>query len=152
MSGLLQKYISTATSKAAADLIAAVEALPADKRNWSPMDKARTALDQAAECAILNGSTISILQTKSFPDSFTMEDFGKQKDALAADWDKLKETLLANTASACAAIEAVPDSELEINIPMPWGNYSVAQVMNYPFWNMSYHEGQVNYISFLAKE
>jgi hypothetical protein len=150
MSASVQKYVSAATTKAANDLITAVENLPEDKRGWSPLDKGRSALDQAAECAILNGFTVRMLELKAFPTDFSYEDFSKQKQELAKDWSAVKSLLLSNTALATAAIEAVPDSDLGIEIEMPWGTYNVGQVMGYPHWNMSYHEGQTNYIGFLA--
>jgi hypothetical protein len=150
MPGPLQKFIAAATKKAAGDLITAVENLPEDKRSWSPLDKGRTALDQAAECAILNGSVINLLKTKVFPTDFNYDEFVGKKAELAKDWNAVKELLLANTELAIAAIEAVPDSELDIEVAMPWGTHTVASIMSYPYWNMSYHEGQTNYIGFLA--
>src|SRR5580700_3688693 len=151
MPGPIQNYVSKATTKAANDLITAVENLPEDKRGWSPLDKGRSALDQAAECALLNAFTVGLLQTKVFPEhEFDYAAFTAQKQELAKDWSALKDLLLANTALATAAIEAVPDSDLDIEVPMPWGTYTVGSIMNYPCWNMSYHEGQTNYIGFLA--
>ena len=146
----VQDYVSKATTKAANDLITAVENLPEDKRGWSPMDKGRSALDQAAECAILNAFTVSLLETKVFASDFDYEAFTAKKQELAKDWNALKELLLTNTALATAAIEAVPDSDLDIEVAMPWGTYTIGSIMNYPCWNMSYHEGQTNYIGFLA--
>jgi len=32
---------------------------------------------------------------------------------------------------------------------MKAGNQSLAEVMAYPYWNMSYHQGQINYIASL---
>src|SRR5580700_7366617 len=115
MPGPIQNYVSKATTKAANDLITAVENLPEDKRAWSPLNKGRSALDQAAECAILNAFTVNLLQTKVFPESeFNYEEFTAKKQELAKDWPALKEMLIANTALATAAIEAVPDSDLDI--------------------------------------
>lgn len=150
MPGPLQSFISAATTKAANDLISAVENLPEDRRTWSPLEKGRTALDQAAECAILNGFSADLLKSKSFPADFSFDEFSAQKAELAKDWSAVKALLLSNTSTAVSVIEAVPDSDLGIEIEMPWGNYTVAQTMAYPYWNMSYHEGQTNYIGFLA--
>ncbi len=150
MPGPLQTFIAAATKKAAGDLIIAVENLPEDKRGWSPLDKGRSALDQAAECAILNASVVGLLKTKEFPKEFDYTEFVAKKAELAKDWNAVKDLLNTNTAIAVSAIEAVPDSELDIEIEMPWGKYTVAQIMSYPYWNMAYHEGQTNYIGFLA--
>ena len=152
MPNTIQSYISKATTKAANDLITAVENLPEDKRGWSPLGKGRSALDQAAECAILNASTVQMLQSKSFPTEFNYEELKARKAELAKDWSAVKELLLSNTALAISAIEAVPDSDLDVEVPMPWGTYTIGSIMSYPYWNMSYHEGQTNYIGFLAAE
>src|SRR5215813_3429926 len=60
----LQGFLAGATEKAAADLEAAVLRIPEDKRGWNPTDTARSALNMAAECAILNGSTATLIKTQ----------------------------------------------------------------------------------------
>ena len=62
----LQDYLTTATQKASADLAAALLRLPEDKRGWSPGEKSRAALDQVAECAILNEYTAELIQTRTW--------------------------------------------------------------------------------------
>ena len=146
MSNTLQEFLAEATQKAAADLEAAVLRVPEDKRSWSPMDKARTALDQAAECAMLNGFGAELITTRVW----SMNDFGAYQQAkaeLAKDWNAVKALLDENTPKLIAAIKAAPDADLGVEIPMPWGSESLAKVLAYPYWNMSYHEGQINYIA-----
>lgn len=82
MPGPIQNYVSKATTKAANDLITAVENLPEDKRGWSPLDKGRSALDQEAECAILNAFTVDLLKSKVFPSEFNFEEFTAKKRSL----------------------------------------------------------------------
>ncbi len=150
MSGHLQKFLVTATQKASADLITAVGNLPEGKSSWSPFDKGRSAVDQVAECAILNGLSADLIAKRAFPADFTMEAFVSAKAELAAgDWESLKSLLAANTALVVASIEAVPDEDLELIIAMPWGERTLAEIMSYCYWNMSYHEGQTNYIASL---
>jgi hypothetical protein len=36
---------------------------------------------------------------------------------------------------------------LSIEFPSPWGSLSIEQTIAYPYWNMSYHLGQLNYIA-----
>ena len=50
-------------------------------------------------------------------------------------------------AKATAAIRSVPDADLEVKIDMPWGLMTLAQLMAYAQWNMTYHLGQINYIA-----
>jgi uncharacterized damage-inducible protein DinB len=147
MSTSLQQYFARSTQKALDDLVAAFLNLPEDKRAWSAMGDARTALDQMAECAILNGGTADMIRTKSFDPNFSMEEFGRQKRELAQDWDTLKARLEANTARAIEAIRDAPDADLECQVSLPWGEMTISQIMSYPFWNMCYHEGQINYIA-----
>jgi len=147
MAGSLQTFLAQATQKAADDLKAAVLRVPEDKREWSPLDKARTALDQAAECAILTGSTADLIAARVWSMGSDFSEFLKQKAELARDWDAIQTLLQQNTERVIEAIRAVPEEDLENIIDMPWGPMTLANIMAYPYWNMSYHEGQVNYIA-----
>ncbi|HZP84342.1 MAG TPA: DinB family protein [Chthonomonadaceae bacterium] len=143
----LQDFLADATQKAAADLEAALLRLPEDKRNWSPEGEARTALDMVAECAILNGTTADMIHTRTFPADFDYAKFGKAKTQLAQDWNALRSLLQENTARAIEAIRTVPDEAVGIEVAMPWGPTTLARIMAYPYWNMGYHEGQINYLA-----
>lgn len=146
MSGTVQEFFAVASPKAAKDLEAALHRLPQEKRNASPGGKARTPADMVAECAILNGSTAEMLKTYRFP-SFDPEAYEHQRNELCADEEKLIALLHENTVRAVTAIREVPDADLGIEIAMPWGSVTVAQLISYPFWNMGYHEGQINYLA-----
>jgi hypothetical protein len=147
MSHTLQEFLSAAIPKAAEDLEAAMLRLPEDKRGWSPMGKARTALDQAAECAILNGHTVELIKTKTWSMGGDFSEYEKEKAELSKDWSAVQALLHENTAKVAEAVRSVPDEDLGIEITMPWGPMTIAKVIAYPFWNMCYHEGQINYIA-----
>lgn len=147
MSNTLQDYLVCATEKAATDLEAALLRLPEDKRDWSPMGKARTALDMVAECALLGATTVDIIKTRAFPADHEMAAFELEKADLAKDWPKLRALLYENNALVISEIRATPEESLDIEIVMPWGNHKLREVLAYPFWNMSYHEGQINYLA-----
>jgi len=34
-----------------------------------------------------------------------------------------------------------------VEVQMPWGMMTLAQIISYPYWDMSYHEGQINYLA-----
>lgn len=142
----LQHFLARAIPKATEDLLTALNLLPEDKRNWSPMGDARTALDMVAEIAILNGSTADMIRDRAFGD-MDMEGYMKEKAELAGDWPRLQKTLEENTARVIKAIEELPDSDLAAEITMPWGNMTLEQISSYPYWNTCYHEGQINYIA-----
>lgn len=143
----IQEYLAAATQKAVIDLETAVLRVPEDKRTWSAMGDARTALDMAAECALLNESTAELMKTRIWDPNFDFAEFLRVKNDLAADWNAIKTLLAKNTAIAIAAIKEIPDEDLSIEITMPFGTMSLSQIAAYPYWNMSYHEGQINYIA-----
>ena len=147
MSNSVQEFFSTATLQAATDLEKALLRLPEEKRNWSPAEKARTAMDQVAECAILNGSTSELIKTRTWNADYDFPEFLRKKEELARDWGAAKSLLNENTGKVIAAIGKVPDEDLGIVVDMPWGPMTLAQIVAYPYWNMSYHEGQINYIA-----
>jgi uncharacterized damage-inducible protein DinB len=143
----LQDFLAAATLKASADLTTAFLRLPEDKRAWSPAETARTALDMVVECALLNGYSASLIKSREWSNE-TFGLYGAEKAALMAKgWDAVAEALQSNTASAVAAIREAPDADLAEPIVMPWQTQSLAEVLAYCYWNMSYHEGQINYLA-----
>jgi hypothetical protein len=146
MPNTLQKFLADATQQAATDLETALLRLPEDKRNWSPMGFAHTALDMVAECAILNDIS-GLVQSRAFPSAFDFAAFESAKAKLAEDWEGLRYQLHQNTSRAVAAIRTVPDDDLHIEIQMPWGPMLLVQILAYPYWSMSYHIGQMNYLA-----
>jgi uncharacterized damage-inducible protein DinB len=147
MSGSLQQFLIRATQKAAEDVSAAFLRIPEDKRAWKPAETARSAQDQVAEIAILTGHTADLIVQRVWTMGADFSVYEKAKDALASDWAGVQALLQTNVAKMAAAIEATPDSDLEISIEMPWGPMPMAQILAYPYWNMAYHEGQINYIA-----
>ncbi|MDR3707535.1 MAG: hypothetical protein P4L33_04485 [Capsulimonadaceae bacterium] len=143
----LQDFLVRATPKAAEDLIAAYERLPEDKRGWSAMDKARSANDQLSECAILNGYSVQTIRERSFTMPGGMEAYQKTRLELAADPVACRALFDKNLPILLAAVGDVPDADLGNMIEMPWGALTVEQVIAYPYWNMIYHEGQINFIA-----
>ena len=144
----IQEFFATATQKAAADLKDALLRLPEDKRNYSPAETSRSALDQVAECAILNGYTTDLITTRQWKQD-AMAQFLEDKTALMQGEDKVTALLEENAQKLAAVIRAVPDDALETEIQLPWQKMTLAEVIAYPYWNMSYHQGQINYIASL---
>ena len=148
MPNTLQDYLATATQKASADLAAALLRLPEDKRGWSPGEKSRTALDQVAECAILNEYTAELIQTRTWQADW-FADFPAAKVKAAQDWGTLQARLQESAARVAAAIADVPDAALADEIQLFGRTMALAEVMARPYWNMTYHEGQIVYIGSL---
>lgn len=149
MSNTLQSFLAQATTKAAVDLQTALERLPVDKRNWNPADNSRSALNQVAECAIMNGFIAAMMPTKTWSQDFDFQRYQKDRDELAEDEHRAISLLQENTAKAVEQTRNVPDDDLNIEIAVPWGTQTLAEIMAYPYWNMKYHEGQINYIASL---
>ncbi len=146
MGQTLQTFLASATTKAMENLIAAVERIPEDKRTWSPGGSARSALDQAAECAMLSEG--SLLVNRKWDENWSFEEYLAKKAALVEQgWPAVKSLLETNVPKGVEVIKALRDEELEDTIQMPWGPFTVAQIAAYPYWNMSYHEGQCNLIA-----
>ena len=149
MPNTLQAHLAETTRKTAEELTAAFLKLPEDKRVWSPHDKARSALDQMAECAVLNGYTAALILSHKWEGS-SMDAFFQAQDELEAKgWEACNALLVANTSEVIAAISAAPDDTLSLDIPMPWGSQKMTEILAYPSWNMTYHLGQINYIGSL---
>ena len=145
----VQEFLADATLKASKDLTTAFLRIPEDKRDWSPDGKARTALDQYAECALLNGYTAETIETQQMA-AGSMENFPREKTELKAqDWEQIQALFQANTEKIVSAIRAVTEADMGVEIPMPWGPMTVARMITYPQWNMTYHEGQINYVASL---
>src|SRR5436305_2822985 len=108
----LQSFLAEATKKQADQLEAALKRIPEDKREWSPMNNARSAMDQYAECAILTGSTAKLIGDRCWDTQGSMDDYFNQKNALAKDYAGAKTLMAENLPKAIDAINSVPDAEL----------------------------------------
>jgi uncharacterized damage-inducible protein DinB len=143
----LQNFLATSIPQATTDLETALMSLPEEKRNWSAGGTARTAIDMLAEVAVVNGDAAEMIETRKGLENFDLEGLERQKAELRDDWSKLKSLLDQNTSRVVAAIRTVPDEDLQQEIPMPWGPMTLTQIMDYPYWNARYHEGQINFIA-----
>ena len=110
------------------------------------MGNARTALDQVSECAMLNGGMANLLHTRTM-EGFDFEQYERTRATLQQDTDALLSVLRENTAKAAAAIRAVPDANLDDQIQLPWGLLTARKSSRTRLYNMSYHEGQMNYLA-----
>lgn len=150
MPGTLQQYLAEMAGKAAEDLIAALDRLPAEKRQWKPSEKSRSAMNQFAECAILNGSTAKLIRDRSWDTQGSMDDYFDTLSKMEGDEAAVRALMQENLPKIKDAILSVPDEDLSKEVQMPWGPMTLKQIVGYPFWNMCYHEGQINYIAMMS--
>ena len=150
MPGTLQTYLARATAEAVDELIAALDRLPADKIQWSPQGTARTALNLVAEVALMNRDTPVLLQTRAWRADYSFDAFFGEMAALAQDRDKALALLRESTASPRRHPRCRPRRRPGNHSRHALGAYeSVADIAAYPFWNMKYHLGQINYLASL---
>ncbi|MCW3059839.1 MAG: hypothetical protein JWQ02_1660, partial [Capsulimonas sp.] len=82
--------------------------------------------------------------------SGTLEDFMQaQTELMNGEWETLEALLRTNTERFCAAVRDLPDDRLneEVELPFTPGKFPISFTVSYCYWNMSYHEGQINYIA-----
>lgn len=138
------------TQRAVNDLIDAVRAIPAEKVNWSPGGKGRSALHQLREV------TVSATILKSMMDGEGAMSQQLHDEAVRHLHDSEHEDLdlaiaEARFASAelCNSLANFPDERLEDEIVLPFGagiSMTMADCLALCYWNATYHTGQINYI------
>lgn len=139
----LNDFLASSTRKATHQLTEAFALLPADKRDWSPGGTARTALDQLAECVATNNYVATQLINRVAPGFDTYE---ADKATAFTSGDKLTALLLASAERLADAVQTIPDTDWQNVLETPMDEMVLADVAALPYWNMSYHEGQVNYL------
>jgi len=148
MSLTIQEYVARATERKAQDLLDAARAVPEDKQGSQILGLGRSVIDIVAECAITNKMSIALLRDRRWDEAGCE---ARQKAHAALDTlDKACDALAENTAALAAAIRALPDDQLELEVTLPGETSTVADDMLHAYWNMSYHEGQINYIQTLG--
>jgi uncharacterized damage-inducible protein DinB len=135
------------TQRAVADLTAAARSTQPDKVTWVPLGDARTILDQLTECAIANLKWRGILQTRQYAE--VSPELWERTVAECTTLESTLKRLEQSGAELVAAIQAVPDEETGDEIESPWGRYTIADCCLHAYWNMVYHEGQINYVQTL---
>lgn len=147
-----QDVIAEKIESAARSLFKSARSMPADKLEWSPMEKGRTALNQLQEC----GGTPRIIPILLRGEGANIpKDFFDNLKAERATWTTIDACEAAYKASIGPALEAIrqyPDDALDAMLPVPWPfqkEQIASDLILDMYWNMSYHLGQVNYIQTL---
>jgi hypothetical protein len=144
-------------AKASDDLIRNLRAIPADKLDWKPAEKTRSALELGQECAQSPGWGVMILQHRGWP-AGDPEQMQAQMAAAMAErqsWDTVDKIELAmkqNLAKLESAIRALPEEELATEIHLPFGpgmDMQLAEICLVQNWNATYHLGQICYVQLM---
>lgn len=145
----LQQQAAKMTRAAWEGLMRTAAFVPEEKRDWVPQGKARTLHDILAECAVLPGRWHALLLGNEELPPPDREGYERAKAALNT-LDKIKAAGDAGIAQLCQLIEAVPDERLEETRAMPWGGtMTLADRLFICYWNLTYHDGQVNFLQML---
>ena len=128
-------------------------AVPEDKRDWTPMGDGRSVMAQLEELATVHIHVIPILKTGDAPliTEDQKEQIRERKERLNT-FDKLIEGAREGAKLAAEAIRGVPDSRLEdvVTLHSRGGiKRTMYEMVARPYWNLCYHEGQINYIQML---
>lgn len=145
----VQSFLAKITTKAAQDLVIAYLALPEEKRDWKPTETSRSALDQVAECAVANDMAIKLLKARVWSQEIYGEFMQEKAIAQSLEWEQLHTLLLESTGRFVAYMETIPDTDLGVELDLPWGKSTIAEILSYTQWNLAYHQGQINYIASL---
>ncbi len=152
-----QNQIIRLTDETVEGLFRTVRAMPADKLEWKPLDAGRSALDQLQECAQSAGWTTGMVQARAMPPmdaaqmGALMETMGAERKAWTTI-DACEAVCREKLAEFYAVVRDFPDEDLDLEIILPFGGgmkKTMADLMVIPYWNMTYHCGQINFIQTL---
>jgi uncharacterized damage-inducible protein DinB len=140
------------TDKQLDTLFETAKKLPADKLNWQPTEGSRSALSQLQEVATALGVFLPGIKARKVEwDDSNFASWMEQRAKLTT-LDELEKTARAQTKELTDYIRTLPEAELSEKVDMPFpGEYKVADVLAYHYWNMSYHEGQIVYLTFMLE-
>ncbi len=148
----LSSFLAARIRGAGADLEKARAKMPADRQSWHPEVEGnigRDALDQMIECGMLNGFLAGGFRTGEVPNP-DWDVYATEKAKLDSA-EKVMAAFKEGTAALASAVEACPAARLAETFTDPFFNKEInwAEFALFLYWNMCYHEGQINYIQVL---
>lgn len=121
-------------------LTKAVEAVPEDKLDWKPADGTRTIRQVFTEAVMMPAYIALALNDHQVP---LYDDMKKEYDNLSVE--QLLERSTENAQLYYEALKNFPESDYSNTLEAPWGVWTYFQTMSYPYWNLMWHTGQINY-------
>jgi hypothetical protein len=143
----LQILAAERTLKGAGNLIRLLDATRTEKRLWKPLDSGRSAVELVVEATLVNRKWALTLREGSY--MRLPPEVVAQAEASSQDAAQVTPLLHESAEELAAAILALSPEQLDAQISAPFGTYTVAQCCLLGYWNMVYHEGQINYIQTL---
>ncbi len=135
------------------DLFRNARAMPEDKLVWKPAEANRSGLEILQECA----QSLAWPRTMLKPGAFS----GDMSEAFAAAQSERESWTTVEACEQAARAKWVetrqfildyPEDDLDRQIPLPFAPdlvLSVAEILSSPYWNLTYHLGQLNYVQLM---
>jgi hypothetical protein len=118
------------------------KAMPEEKLEWQPTPDNRTARALIEEVVMTTGFSAKLISTMQVPTDEPSKDGEKSLADLEAEHRAAAEEYL-------KAVKEFPEDKLHDTIDLPWGKMTFLEVINYPYWNIMYHYGQLGYIQMM---
>jgi hypothetical protein len=148
----LAAFLASRIRTAGANIEKAVGKMPADRQKWHPTvdgNEGRDTLDQLIECGLLNGLVAGAFQSGGVPNP-DWDAYGAKKATLDSG-EKIHAAFKEGTEALAAAIETCSPARLAETFIDPFFEKEMnwAEFADFMYWNMCYHDGQINYIQVL---
>ncbi|MBS1720158.1 MAG: hypothetical protein JST35_06910 [Armatimonadetes bacterium] len=143
-----QSYLIDATRHAGSRFFDFARAVPADKLEWAPAEGARTTLDIAREIAMCPQWGIDTVEGMPEWDEAVMAEYERQTKALVT-LDDCQTEFNRRMDKLAEYVSGLDDEFLKEErdlIFTPGRKWKVADLIDFPRWNCTYHIGQVAYI------
>lgn len=148
----LQDHMIDVTRAAAKEAFKYAKAVPQDKLEWKPLDNGRSVLDQCREMAQCAGWAEGIIQgTAPEWNEETMAAIRKEQE----QWQSVEdcETECNRRIERLSTLfQGMGDERLAETKWLPYDggrDFTMAEMMDYPRWNFTYHLGQIAYVQTL---
>lgn len=148
----IQDYMVEATRTAAKEAFRYAKAVPDDKIEWQPDGMGRSVLDLCRELAMCPAwavDTINGVEHKFDDEAFAAIKLEQQQWKTPAECEEECDKRLEQLFDL---FRNLPDERLKDTRWLPYDggrDFTVAEMMEYPRWNFTYHLGQIAYIQIL---
>lgn len=135
------------------NILKAAKSIPPEKLDWKPSENTRSALDQLQEVA----TAIDVFWPAYAERKIEWNDemFGQWMEMRSklTTLEELENACRNSTKRLTEFVRGLKEEELDLPVIMPFpGEFTLADIISYHYWNMSYHEGQINMIGFMLTQ
>lgn len=128
-------------------LFVVAKQVPEEKLDWSPGEGSRSALDQLQECATAVETFWPSYSERKMVWSEDMFDKWLAERSQLKTMTELEAVCRTQTRKLLDFVKGLSEEQLDEKVELPFpGDFTLADVIVYHQWNMSYHEGQIMYL------